>query len=110
MNRLEDVINVKKLQELLGKKEEEKRKDSSDVSPFCWIMATVLIAAAVAAIAYVAYRYFTPDCLEDFEDDLEDDFDDEFFDEEEDIDASPQRSKEKDDGEADDRKTEAAEG
>lgn len=79
MNRLEDIINVKKLQELVGRKEEKKK----EISPLCWVMAVVLIVAAVAAIAYAAYRYFTPDYLEDFEDDLEDDFDDEFFDDEE---------------------------
>lgn len=41
------------------------------------------MVAAVAAIAYGVYRFFTPDYLEDFEDDFEDDFDDDFFDEEE---------------------------
>ena len=78
MNRLEDVINMKKLQELMGKKEEKK-----EISPVCWIMAGILVVAAVAAIAYALYRYFKPDYLEDFEDDFEDDFDDEFFEDEE---------------------------
>lgn len=38
--------------------------------------------AAVAAIAYGVYRFFTPDYLEDFEDDFDDDFDDDFFEDE----------------------------
>ena len=79
MNRWDEVLNVKKLQELLGKKEEEEKKSS----PVCLILGVVLVVAVVAAIAYAAYRYFTPDYLEDFEDDFEDDFDDDFFDDEE---------------------------
>ena len=39
--------------------------------------------AAVAAIAYAVYRYFTPDYLEDYDDDYDDRFDDDFFDDEE---------------------------
>ena len=42
------------------------------------------IVAAVAAIAYGVYRFFTPDYLEDFEDDFDDDFDDDFFEDESD--------------------------
>ncbi len=79
MNRLEDLIVMKKLQDLMGKKEEKK-----EISPICWVIAVVLVIAAAGAIAYALYRYFTPDYLEDFEDDFEDDFDDDFFEEEED--------------------------
>ena len=79
MNRLEDLIVMKKLQDLMGKKEEKK-----EISPICWVIAAVLVIAAAGAIAYALYRYFTPDYLEDFEDDFEDDFDDDFFEEEED--------------------------
>lgn len=81
MNRLEDAINMRRLQEVLGRKDEKK-----EISPLCWILAVCLIVAAVAAIAYAAYRYFTPDYLEDFEDDFEDDFDDDFFEDEEESD------------------------
>ena len=42
------------------------------------------VIAAVAAIAYGVYRFFTPDYLEDFEDDFDDDFDDDFFEDEDD--------------------------
>lgn len=79
MNRLEDIIAMKKLQEWMGKKEEKK-----EISPLCWAVAILLVIATVAAVAYAIYRYFTPDYLEDFEDEFEDDFDDEFFDDDED--------------------------
>lgn len=78
MNRLEDVINMKKLQELLGKKEEKK-----EISPLCWALAIGLVVVAAVAVIYALYRYFSPDYPEDFEEDFEDDFDDEFFDDEE---------------------------
>ena len=47
------------------------------------MVATHDTAAAVAAIAYAVYRFFTPDYLDDFEDDFEDEFDDDFFEDEE---------------------------
>ena len=47
-------------------------------------MSKDAMAAAVAAIAYGVYRFFTPDYLEDFEDDFDDDFDDDFFEDEDD--------------------------
>ena len=47
-------------------------------------MSTYLIAA-VAAIAYAVYCFFTPDYLEDFEEDFEDDFDDDFFNEDDQV-------------------------
>ena len=86
MNRWDEVLNVKKLQELLGKEEEEEKKSS----PVCLVLGVVLVVTVIAAIAYAAYRYFTPDYLEDFEDDFEDDFDDDFFDDEEESSASGQ--------------------
>ena len=45
--------------------------------------------AAVAGIAYLVYRYLTPDYLEDFDEDFDDDFDDDFFDDEEVIEVAP---------------------
>lgn len=78
MNRLDEMMNMKKLQEMLGKKEEPKK----ECSPIWWVLAVVGAVAVIAAIAYAAYRYFTPDYLEDFEDDFEDDFDDDFFEDE----------------------------
>lgn len=66
--------NISKLNEFLGKKEKEEKKN-------CWlcILSIVGIIAAVTAIVYALYRYFTPDYLDDFEDDFEDEFDDDFL-------------------------------
>ncbi len=79
MNKLESMIEMTKLNELLGKKEEEKKK----CNVLLWVFAIVGAVAAVAAICYAVYRYFTPDYMVDFEDDFEDDFeeddDDDFF-------------------------------
>lgn len=79
MNKLDEMMHLKRLQELIGKKEEEKKKECS---PIWWILAVAGAIAIIAAIAYAAYRYFTPDYLEDFEDDFDDDFDDDFFEDE----------------------------
>ncbi len=69
MNKLENLIDMARLNELLGKKEEEKKSNT-----VLWVLAVI---GAVAAIAYAVYRYFTPKYLEDFEDDFEDEFEDE---------------------------------
>ena len=80
MNKLENLMDIARLNELLGKKEEEKKKCSAVV----WVFAIIGAVAAIAAIAYAVYRYLTPDYLDDFDDDFEDDFEDEDLDEEED--------------------------
>lgn len=85
MNKMEDLINMTKLNELLNKKEAEEKKTSKVV----WIFAIVGIVAAVAAAVYGVYRFFTPDYLEDFEDDFEDDYDDDDFFEDEDDEEEP---------------------
>lgn len=82
MNRVEDLINSAKTNELLGellhiKKEEEKKSNI-----LMWVGITIAVVLAVAGIAYAVYRFFTPDYLEDFEDDFDDDFDDDFFEDE----------------------------
>ncbi len=76
MNRVEELIAETKLKNLLNKKEDEKKKDT-----IIWILAIIGLVAAVAAIAYGVYKFFTPDYLEDFEDDFDDDFDDYFSEE-----------------------------
>lgn len=76
MNKLDNLIDMAKLNELLGKKEEKKK-----CNVLLWVLAIIGAVAAIAAICYAVYRYFTPDYLEDFEDDFEDDFEE---DEEED--------------------------
>lgn len=72
MNKLENLIDMARLNELLGKKEEEKKSNT-----VLWVLAAIGAVAAVAAIAYAVYRYFTPKYLEEFEDDFEDEFEDE---------------------------------
>ena len=67
MNKWEDFLAA------LQKREEEEKKNT-----VVWALAIIGAVAAVAAIAYAVYRYFTPDYLEDFEDDFEDDFDNYF--------------------------------
>lgn len=74
-NKLEDLMNTAKLNELLHKKQLEEEKKSWVL----WVLAIIGAVAAVAAIAYAVYKYFIPDYLEDFEDDFDDDFDDDFF-------------------------------
>lgn len=71
--------DVKELKDYWNKRDEEKRNNT-----LLWVFAIIGAVAAVAAIAYAVYRYFTPDYLEDFEDDFDDDFEDDFFEDEED--------------------------
>ena len=78
VGKMEDLMNVSRLNELLHKKEEEEKKKNC----ILWVLAIFGAVAAVAAIAYGVYRFFTPDYLEDFEDDFDDDFDDDFFEDE----------------------------
>ena len=106
MNKMEDLINMTKLNELLNKKEEVEEKKTSKVvwifaiigivaaSKVVWVFAIIGIIAAVAAAVYGIYRFFAPDYLEDFEDDFEDDFDDDFFEDDDDEEA-PAKSEDK---------------
>ena len=80
MGRVEDIINAAKTNEMLSellhiKKEEEKKQNV-----LMWVLIVVAAVAAVAGIAYAVYRFFTPDYLEDFDEDFDDDYDDDFFD------------------------------
>ena len=82
MGRVEDIINAAKTNEMLSellhiKKEEEKKQNV-----LMWVLIVVAAVAAVAGIAYAVYRFFTPDYLEDFDEDFDDDYDDDFFDDE----------------------------
>ena len=80
LNRMEEIINSTKLNDFLHRKEEEEKKKNC----ILWALAIVGAVAAIAAIAYGVYRFFTPDYLEDFEDDFDDDFDDDFFEDDDD--------------------------
>ena len=92
-NRIEELMDfvrthdVKELKDYWNKRDEEKRNNT-----LLWVFAIIGAVAAVAAIAYAVYRYFTPDYLEDFEDDFDDDFEDDFFDDEEDEEKKPEES------------------
>ncbi|MCI8355820.1 MAG: hypothetical protein HFI47_12265 [Lachnospiraceae bacterium] len=71
--------DVKELKDYWNRRDEEKRNNT-----LLWVFAIIGAVAAVAAISYAVYRYFTPDYLEDFEDDFDDDFEDDFFEDEDD--------------------------
>ncbi|MCI9664965.1 MAG: DUF4366 domain-containing protein [Lachnospiraceae bacterium] len=92
-NRIEELMDfvrthdVKELKDYWNKRDEEKRNNT-----LLWVFAIIGAVAAVAAIAYAVYRYFTPDYLEDFEDDFDDDFEDDFFEDEEDEEKKPEQS------------------
>jgi predicted Kef-type K+ transport protein len=77
MNKLESLMDLVKVNEMLGKKEEEKKKNNV----WLWVLAIIGAVAAVAAIGVVVYRYLRPDYLEDFDDEFEDDLEDDFEDE-----------------------------
>ncbi len=75
MKRIEDLISVAKLSELM-KKDNHTEKTGNKI---LWVLAIIGAVAAVAGIAFAVYKYLTPDYLDDF-DDFDDDFDDDFFD------------------------------
>ena len=89
-NKLEEYIDMSRINELLGKKEEEKKKCNTVL----WVFAVIGAVAAVAGIAYAVYRYMTPDYLDDFDDEFDDDFEDDFFDDEEDEEQEPAKENE----------------
>lgn len=70
--RADELINISRLDEILDKREEEKRKKNC-----LWIFAVIGAVALLAAICYAVYRFFTPDS-DEFEDYPDADFDDEF--------------------------------
>lgn len=69
MSKVEELIAETKLNDLLRRNNSDKQKNT-----VVWVLAIIGAVAAVAAIAYGVYRFFTPDYLEDFEDDFDDDF------------------------------------
>lgn len=69
MKKLDELLaSNAKLAELLGRKEEPKKKCNAAVC----VLAVIGAIAAVALIAYAVYRYLTPDYLDDDFDDWED--------------------------------------
>ena len=79
LNKLDEILDNARVNELLGRKKEEEKK----CNKLLWVIAVIGAIVAVAGIAYAVYRYLTPDYLEDFEDNFDDDFDDDFFEDEE---------------------------
>lgn len=75
-NKLEELMNTAKINELLHKKElEEKNKNGIIIA-----LAIIGAVAAVAAIAYAVFRHLEHDYLDDFDaDDFGDNFDDDFI-------------------------------
>ena len=81
MNKVEDFVALIKASDLL--KRQEKIEEEKKCNKVLWVFAVVGVIAAVVAIAYALYVYFTPDYLEDFEGEIEDEFDDDFFEDDE---------------------------
>lgn len=80
MKNLSDLLEMAKVTDIMSKKEKEDNK-------IVWALAIIGAVAAVAGIAYVVYKYLTPDYMEDFDEDFDDDFDEDFF-EDEDLDVT----------------------
>jgi len=72
MSKLDNMMDMAKWKEFCCKKEEKK-----ECNVLVWVFAIIGVVVAVAGIAYLIYRYFSPNYLDDFEDDFEDDFIDE---------------------------------
>ena len=81
--KLEDVLEMTRINELLNKKDHESANKPSNV--ILWVLAVIGAIAAVAAIAFTVYRYMTPEYEDDYDDDdFDDDFEEDFEDEEDD--------------------------
>ena len=74
MTKIEEILAATKLNDLIHRKEEDKAKTT-----VLWVLAIIGAVAAVVAIAYAVYRFFTPDYLEDFDEDFDSDLDDDIF-------------------------------
>lgn len=94
MKAFEDFMDMKKVNELLAKKDQELAKlykllgkkeavkeqeveEEKKFNAVVWIFTIIGVIVAVACICYVVYRYFTPDYLDDFDDDFDEEFDEE---------------------------------
>ena len=77
MNKIEEMITETKLYEMLKKRDQYKAKKT-----ILCILSVVGAVLAIAGIAYVVYRFLSPDYLDDFEEDLDDDFEEDFFEDE----------------------------
>ncbi len=73
MNRIDELMNAVKTNEMLSELLHIKREEEKKQNIIMWILIGVGVALAVAGIAFALYRFFTPDYLEDFDDDFDDD-------------------------------------
>jgi hypothetical protein len=77
-SKIEDLIELSRINELLEKKNSACAKKSFTV--ILWVLAVIGAIAAVACISYLVYRYMTPEFEDDYYDDDFDDFEDDFED------------------------------
>ncbi len=73
MNRIDELMNAVKTNEMLSELLHIKREEEKKQNVIMWIVISVGVALAVAGIAFALYRFFTPDYLEDFDEDFDDD-------------------------------------
>lgn len=78
-SKIEDLIEMTRINELLDKREAANAKKPSNV--ILWVLAIIGSISAVAIIAYLVYQYMTPAYEDDYYDDDFDDFEDDFEDE-----------------------------
>ena len=70
MNKLENLLEAAKLNELVGRKIEEEKKNNKLV----WILAIIGAVVVIAGIAYAVYKFVVPDYYEDDDIDFDDDY------------------------------------
>ena len=84
LDKLEDIYADSKLSdiEVLNKFLTRKEEEESRNTLIIWIFAIVGVLVVACTAAFIIYKIFKPDYLEDCEDDFDDefeDYDDEFF-------------------------------
>ena len=76
--KLEDVMELTKIHELLNKKSAEGKKPSTVI---LWVLAILGAVFAVGIVSFLVYRFVTPVYSDDYDDDdFFDDFDDDYED------------------------------
>lgn len=88
--KLEEMIATARLNDILNKKEQERKTTNT----ILLILAGIGAVAAIAGIAYAVVKYFTPTYFDDDFDDFDDDFDDDFYSDDEVVTIPPTSSEE----------------
>lgn len=78
MERIEDMIALKRIKELLAKEEQEDCFKTA-----IYILGGIALIIGIVALCIAIVKFFQPDKLDDLENEFDDDFDDDFFDDEE---------------------------